>query len=150
MSTSHLSALTVSGDITASANIVQGSDKLPASASLAIAAGSTNIAIVTITVKDGTGAAVTRPIALDIWLSDAATGLGITATTASGAVAAGAAGTDLVDLTSKKVKRVITNASGVYNLSITDTAKTGFYVAACVPSVSKIFVSTQLQTASYG
>jgi protocatechuate 3,4-dioxygenase beta subunit len=160
MSTSHISGGLVvasggvtatTGDITATAgNVIIGTDKLPASATLAIAAGATNVSIVTITVKDGAGVAMARAIPLDIWLSDAATGLGVTATTASGAVAAGTAGTDLVDLTSKKVKRVITDATGVYKLSITDTAKTGFYVAAAVPSISKIFVSSQLQTASYG
>jgi hypothetical protein len=131
-------------------NLAVGAVGLPTQASFSVAAGSTNVAIVTITVKDGDGNAMTRPVVLDLWLSDASTGLGVTATTSSGAVAAGTNGTDLVDLTSKKVKRVITNSSGVYNLSITDTAKTGFYVAANIPSVSKIYVSSQLVTANYG
>lgn len=138
MKLTHLSGLAVDSNI------------FPTQASFSVAAGAANVSIVTITVKDADGNAMARPIVMDIWLSDAATGLGVTATTASGAVAAGASGTDLVDLTSKKVKKVITDATGVYKLSITDTAKTGFYVAANVPGVDKIFVSSQLVTANYG
>lgn len=161
-------ASVVAGTTTASKALVVGASKnldtvtvaslkvgasavlLPDSATLAPAAGASNVCLVTITVVDGAGTAVTRPVVLDIWLSDAATGLGVTGTTASGAVAAGATGTDLVDLTSKKVKKVITSAAGVYILSITDTAKTGFYVAANIPGSDKISVSAQLVTGNYG
>jgi hypothetical protein len=116
-----------------------------------IAAGSANVSEVTITVKDGAGATVAAVYNLDVWLSDAATGAGLTGTTASGAVAAKAAsGIDLVAYTAKKAIRVQTLATGVYILSITDTAKTGFYVCGQAPGTGKAVVSTQLVTGSYG
>jgi predicted RecA/RadA family phage recombinase len=116
---------------------------------LSPAASTANICLVTIQVKDSAGNNITAPTVIDITLSDAATGVGLTATTASGAVAAGASGTDLGTLTSKKALRSMTDATGKYILSITDTAKTGFYVTATVGG-RKTTVSAQLVTGNYG
>jgi hypothetical protein len=111
---------------------------IPASVSMAAAAGGANVSEVTFTVKDGAGATIAGVFNLDIWLSDAATGEGLTGTTASGAVAAKASsGTDLSTLVSKKALRVQTKATGVYILSITDTAKSGFYPCAQVPGLGR-------------
>lgn len=112
------------------------------------AASTANICLVTVQLVDANAAniAVVKPIT--IWLSDAATGIGLTGTTASGAVAAGASGTDLGVLTTKKAIKSITDATGKYILSITDTAKTGFYIA--VESNDKVTVSAQLVTGNYG
>jgi hypothetical protein len=115
------------------------------------AAGAANVCEVTLQVKKADGTAATGPFNLDVWLSDAATGVGLTATTASGAVAAKASsGTDLGTLTTKKALRVQTLANGSYILSITDTSKTGFYVCAAVPGTGKPSVSSQLVTGNYG
>lgn len=123
---------------------------MPAKISFSPAAGGANVSEVTITVKDGAGNPVTRLHNLLLWLSDAATGAGATATTTSGAVAAKAAsGTDLVVLTAKKVYIAQTLVSGVYIMSITDTAKTGFYVCAQLGDLP-IQVSAQLVTGNYG
>lgn len=132
--------------------IAQGAARViaPDSATFSPAAGGSNVCLVTITVKDGAGVAMTRPIELDVWLSDAATGIGLTATTASGAVAAGATGTDMAILSTKKMLRVLTSDAGVYILSITDTAKTGFYVTCFVPGSNRLQISSQLITANYG
>ncbi len=100
------------------------------------------------TLKDFEGNTVAEVRALDVWLSDAATGAGLTGTTASGAVAAGATGVDLGVITTKKAIRAQTAATGVYILSITDTAKTGFYV--CAQLANGVVVSSQLVTGSYG
>lgn len=121
----------------------------PSKATLSPAAGTSNVCLVTIQVTDGSGNNIAAPITLVVTLSDAATGAGLTATTASGAVAAGTAGADLGDLTAKKAKVVQTDATGKYILSITDTAKTGFYVVANIPGL-KPFVSAQLVTGNYG
>ena len=123
----------------------------PSVLSLSAAPAATNVSEVTITVKDALGATVPGVFAFDLWLSDAATGAGLTATTASGAVAAKAAnGTDITVYTAKKSQRVQTLSTGIYILSITDTAKTGFYVAAIAPSGGKTYISSQLTAASYG
>lgn len=115
-----------------------------------IAKGGSNICLVSVQVNDGSGNPVTGIQNLDLWLSDASTGLGITATTASGAVAAGASGTDLADITAKKAKWVQTTAAGLYILSITDTGLTHFYIAALAPGTGQTVVSRQLVSADYG
>lgn len=116
-----------------------------------VAAGASNVSEVTITVKDGAGATVAGVYNLDVWLSDAAAGAGLTGTTASGAVAAKAAsGVDLLAYTAKKAIRVQTLATGVYILSITDTAKTGFYICGQAPGTGRAVVSAQLVAGSYG
>jgi hypothetical protein len=115
------------------------------------AAGASNVCEITITVKNGAGTATAAPTNLDVWLSDAATGAGLTATTASGAVTAKtSSGAVLGTYTAKMALRVQTLATGVFILSITDTAKTGFYVCATVPGSGATAVSAQLVTGNYG
>jgi hypothetical protein len=124
---------------------------VPTSVTMAAAAGSANVSEITFTVKDAAGATIAGVFNLDIWLSDAATGEGLTATTASGTVAAKASsGTDLVVLTAKKAIRVQTKATGVYVLSITDTAKSLFFPCAQVPGIGRTNVGAQLITGNYG
>lgn len=112
-------------------NAVKG---LPFGYTVTPAAGAANVCEVTIQAKDANGDNLTHVAPLLVWLSDAATGAGLTGTTASGAVQAKAGSTDLGVLTAKKALLVQTSAAGVYVLSITDTAKTLFKV--CVQSLS--------------
>jgi hypothetical protein len=141
----------VAGPDGTGAAVVVGPNSIaaPLTATFSPAAGSANVCLVTVQLKDGLGNNCTGPYVLDVWLSDASTGIGLTATTASGAVAAGASGTDLGVLTTKKANRVLTDAAGKYILSITDTSKTGFYVAAST-ALNMVGVSSQLVTANYG
>lgn len=121
----------------------------PLTAEMAAAAGGANVTEVTVTVKDAAGNTVAGVHNLDLWLSDAASGEGLTGTTASGAVAAKAAsGTDLVAYVAKKALRIQTLATGVYILSITDIAKTAFKVAASING--KTVVGVTLATGNYG
>lgn len=122
----------------------------PFYATAAVAAGAANVAEVTITAKNANGKPV-GPTAFQLFLSDSAAGVGVTATTASGAVTdktAGTTGIVLGTLTSKKSLVVQTLAAGTYVLSITDTAKTLFKV--CVQIDGIVFVVATLATASYG
>lgn len=122
---------------------------LAASATFAAAAGGANVSEVTVTVKDAAGNTLAGVHTFDLWLSDAASGAGLTGTTASGTVQAKASsGTVLAALTAKKALRVQTKADGTFVLEITDTAKTGFYVGASIGS--KTVVSAQLVTGNYG
>jgi hypothetical protein len=116
----------------------------------AAAAGSANVCNVTIQVNDGRGAAIARPFELMVYLSDSSTGNGLTATTASGTVGAGSAGTDLQAKVAKKATDVLTDNTGKYVLSITDTVKTGFFVCAFAPGTGNLQVSAQLVTGNYG
>ena len=125
--------------------------KLPTAVGITNGVGaSANIANVTFQLQDALGAAVAGVFEFDIMLSDAATGLGLTATTASGGIAAASSGgTVLGVLTTSKAVRVQTNASGAFILAITDTAKTGFYPVAYVGAYLQATVGAQLTTASY-
>lgn len=119
---------------------------------IAAAAGGTNESDVTITFKDVNGDAITDNINFEWFLSDAATGLGITGTSASGTVQAKSGeGTDLSVLTAKKHTISQTkNAVGTYVLEITDSAKTAFYVCVKNPVTGVIVPSAVLATGDYG
>jgi len=112
-------------------------------------AASANVTEMAITVVDGAGTAIAGVFNLDVWLSDSADGAGLTATTASGAVAVKtSSGVDLSVMVAKKATRVQTLATGIYTLSITDTAKTAFKVCAQC-GVAKATPRT-LSTLDYG
>lgn len=129
------------------------------SATVAPAAGASNQTCVVLQIVDFYGTAVAGVFNTDVWLSDATTGAGLTATTASGAVANGgnaggtvvtAAGADFATYTAKKALYVQTDATGKYTLQITDSAKTAFKVCAINPADGQAQVVTTLATASYG
>lgn len=137
--------------VTANAAELNLLDAAPATVTFAAAAGAANVAEVTITIKDAAGVTLAGGRNLEVWLSDAATGLGITGTTASGTVTAKAAsGSVLTALTAKKHLAVQTLATGVFILEITDAAKTGFYVAVKHPLTGAPVVSAQLVAGNYG
>ncbi len=118
---------------------------------LAPASAGANVCEVTITIVDENGTTVTGVQQFLLWLSDAATGATLTTTAASGTVTNKAAsGDDLGAITAKKAMIAQTLASGVFILEITDTAKTGFYVAAQVMGERGTTISAQLVTGDYG
>lgn len=125
---------------------------LPAKLTFTIApkgTGGSNETSVIVTVQDGNGNTITGVAFLvDLWLSDDASGLSITATTASGAVAV-ATGVQIAQDVTKKYLRVITATSGTVEVDITDTSKTGFYIAANVRGIAFPSVSRQLVAADY-
>lgn len=149
--TSSAAELNIVDGVTATAAELNLTDAAPATVTFAPAAGGANVCEVTITVKDAAAATLTGIRNLEIWLSDAATGAGLTGTTASGTVTAKAAsGTVLTALTAKKHLIGQTLAAGTFILEITDTAKTGFYVAVANPLTGAPIVSAQLVTGNYG
>ena len=111
-------------------NAVKG---LPFGYTVTPAAGAANVCEVTIQAKDANGDNLNLVAPLLVCLSDAATGAGLTGTTASGAASRSRAPIFAFSLT-KKALLVQTSAAGVYVLSITDTANTLFKV--CVQSLS--------------
>lgn len=111
---------------------------------------SANISNVSFQVVDVSGAAIAASFVLDIWLSDASTGIGLTATTPSGGIAAVTADGAILDTgTTSKSVRVQTNAAGLMVLAITDTAKTGFWPVASLLTGLGITVGAQLTSGSY-
>ncbi len=137
--------------VTASAADLSITNAMPASVSFVAAAGGSNECDVTITVLNSAGVAIAEPFLLDVWLSDAATGLGHTGTGASGTVQAkSSCGLDVSIHVAKKAILVQTLATGIYTLEITDDQKTTFYVCAECPGTGKTNVSTILATGDYG
>lgn len=121
----------------------------PMYATAAAAADGANATLVTLTLRNLNGAPVAGEF--DVRLSDNASGLGLTATTASGAVGdktAGTTGQVIATHVAKKAFRVQTTAAGTYQLSITDTAKTPFKVATVIDGLPDVVLT--LATASYG
>ena len=128
-----------------------GNKEIPSDIAFAIAAGGANVSEITIAVTDIGGNTIAGVHNLNVILSDAATGVGLTGTSASGTVQAkSASGTDLAALTAKKALVVQTLVDGTYILEITDTAKTGFYVAAGIPSHGLLEVSRVLVSGDFG
>src|SRR5262249_12637703 len=122
---------------------------MPEQVAITNAASTANVSLVSFQVEDGAGNALAGVFVLDVLLSDAATGAGLTANAATGNVqSAGTNGADLGTLTAKKALRVQTDATGLYVLSITDTAKHTYY--PCAVLGSRTTVGAQLTGASYG
>lgn len=121
----------------------------PMYATASAAADGANVTLVTITVYNSNGKAV--PCEMGVRLSDATSGLGLTATSASGNVTdktAGTTGQILSTQVSKKALFVQTTAAGTYQLSITDTAKTAFVIVVVLDGL--VMPVLTLATASYG
>lgn len=130
----------------------------------------TNGVDITVTAKDGYDAVVPYAI-FDFQLSDTATGLGLTVTTASGSAGtlsttgnasgtcdlssiagftavSNANGSCLGTLTTKKAFHVQANSAGQWVLQLIDSAKTLFYPVAITPTAG-IWVGTRLTAANY-
>ncbi len=136
--------------LTATAVEINELDGMIAGFTFAFAQGASNITEVTITAVDADGATVASPSIFKVWLSDAATGVGVTSTAASGTVQAkSASGTDFEVMIAKKALEVQALATGIYILEITDSAKTAFYIAAQTPH-GEVKISAQLASGDYG
>ena len=134
-------------DTAAGGTLTFDDSKVPLKATLTPSASAANQCTVSLQLADGSGNSATPEI-FDIWLSDNASGAGLTATTASGTVAAGASGTDFLTMVAKKALRSQTTAAGLYTLVINDTAKTAFVVCVQLP-FGKV-VTLTLAAGNYG
>ena len=106
-----------------------------ASASIVLSAGAaTDEMDITITVQDAAGNTIADTHNLEVWITDDADALTLTATAASGALTAVDGGI-LSVLTAKKHIICVTPATGIINLSLVDSANTaGEYVVVKLPN----------------
>lgn len=124
---------------------------IPASFTFTPAAGAANVCDVVIQAVDSAGNAMAGVFSFDVFLSDAATGVGLTGTSASGTVTAkSASGAVVGTYTAKKALRVQSLATGAFTLEVTDSAKTAFYPAVVHPTTGRAVVGDALATADYG
>lgn len=102
-------------------------------------------------VCDAEGNIIPGVWALDFWLSDVATGLGLIATDPFGAITAKAdSGVLLGALTANKAFRCITAADGTFTLQIIDDATPVLlYAAASLPSFGVVGVSRKTVAGDY-
>lgn len=123
---------------------------LPGKVNFSPAKGAANICIITITIQDnGAQPILNTPFDVDVVLSDAATGVGVTATTPS-VSATITTGTTLNTYVANKAFYAQTNASGVIVLTINDAAKTGYFIMVQGAALPVPYVSAQLVAANYG
>lgn len=116
-----------------------------------ITAGASTVSNIKIQAVNKDGVPIAGVFAFRVWLSDASTGIGLCAATASGTVQAKAAsGTVLGAVTTKKALIVTTLADGSFTLEITDAAKSLVYIAADIPTVNLAAVSRKLVAGDYG
>lgn len=108
---------------------------------IALAAGASNGMLITVTAVDGNGAAVAAVHNLELWMSESATGAGLTADAYSGSLVA-STGAILTTLTAKKHFNVVTDANGIFAGTLTDTAKPADqYVAVRKPVGAALKIS---------
>lgn len=111
----------LAANLTATGAELNTLDNVVASVSWAVTAGAANICILTGTIKDAAGATIAAVRNLMVYISEAATGIGVTADSYStGAALSDGTGAALV---ANKVFLVQTGTDGVFAISITDTAK---------------------------
>lgn len=108
-------------EVTSTANEVNLTDAQVASVSWAVAAGAANVCVMTGTIKDAAGATITAVRNLIVYISEASTGIGVSADSYStGAAITDGTGSELI---AEKVFLVQSGTDGVFAISITDTAK---------------------------
>ncbi len=122
---------------------------IASSVTISNAASTSNVSLVTFQVADCDGVAVAQVQPIDVYLSDSAAGAGLTATTASGGIAAGASGFIAGVGTTSKAVTAVTDATGKFILAITDSAKTHFYPVVILLG-QQVEVGARLTDASYG
>ncbi len=120
----------------------------PASCTITAAAGISNVANVTVQLKDGSGTNMARSIGFRVYASSAADGLTL-ASAASTGFAVSAGGLSLANGTAVTTQiSAMSSATGGCSLTLTDTGKQTSYLVLVLPNGNKI--SAQLTSGSYG
>lgn len=112
-----------------------------ASISWAVAAGASNVCVMTGTIKDADGATIAAVKALRVYLSTSATGAGVSATSYSTGASI-TTGTTLATITANKVFDILTHTDGTFAISITASGKPATeYGVAITPLTGAVNVS---------
>jgi hypothetical protein len=133
----------VGDDLTVTGDLTVATKQAPATATIALAASTTTDGMnITVTMKDAGGTTVAGVYIFDLWMSEAATGIGLTGDTYSGDLTA-STGTILGALTAKKAWRVQTAASGIFVATLVASANpTDQYAAVSLPLTGNVIVSS--------
>lgn len=129
--------------VTSSAVELNALDAAPVAFTVALAAsGTTDGMDITVTAVDAAGNTIAGVYLFEMWVSEAATGIGLTADTASGDLTWGT-GTEWEEIVSKKHYRVLTATTGIAVATLVDSANpTDQYIAVANPfNAGKLIVS---------
>lgn len=137
----HECVVTTLNASTGAGTIVEKGAAFPSTATIGLAAsGTTDGMTITITMKDANGNTLAETVGFEWWISEAATGIGLTADSYSGTVTASVGG-DVAAFTAKKHFSSLTAATGIYTATAVDSANPADqYVAVRLPN-GKIVVS---------
>jgi hypothetical protein len=127
-------------NVTATAAELNLNDNIVASISWAVAAGASNVCVLTGTLKDAAGETIAASRPLLVYISEAATGIGITADTYSTGASI-TTGTQLIALTANKAWLINTHTDGTFAISITDSAKPADQYAVAIDPQFQLSVS---------
>lgn len=133
-------------------SIFVGGKEIPALCTFAISQNATQYySEVEIAVCNKEGEPVGQPCIIDLWLSDAATGLGLAANApASGIALKANCGTAMGTLTTNKALRVQTLATGKVTLVLQDdVTPVLLYVAASIPGSGQFSISRKTVAGDY-
>jgi len=125
---------------------------VPSSLTFAIAQNTTQYGTeIEVSVCNSAGHVIPGPHVLDVWLSDAADGIGVTGTDPAGNITAKAnSGVVLGIMATKKAFRVVTAATGKFTLQIIDdVTPVLLYMAASLPSFGCMAVSRKTVAGDY-
>lgn len=119
-----------------------GVSNTPATVDIALAASATTDGMdITLTVQDADGNTIAGVFLLHVWISEAATGAGLTGDTYSGDVTV-VSGEEVQEITSKKEFIVRTAATGIATmLAVASANPTDQYVCVAHPTTGKAIVS---------
>ena len=148
--TDAISELAALDGVTATADELNLLDDAPANVTIAYAASATTDGIeATLTVVDAAGATIDAVHSVEVWISDAADGIALTSTSASGALTA-VVGTIRTATTAKKHIQALTAATGILTLLLVDSANTADERFVCKhPLTSKIVVGAATVATDY-
>lgn len=96
---------------------------------------------VAVQLQDVRGRNVAERVGARVYLSDASTGAGITATATTTALAVGTNGSLLAILVTGKMMEVLTDASGRFDINVIQSSTASYYMVVILPDGS-IAVST--------
>lgn len=138
---SAIDELATLNGLTSTAAEINLLDNAVASVSWAVAAGAANVCIFTGTLKDAAGATIAESRVIDLYISEAATGIGISADSYSTGASI-TTGTQLIAFTANKAWRINTHTDGTFAISITDTGNPADqYAVAIGPLTGELSVS---------
>lgn len=132
--TATASELNALDGITTSVAELNTLDGQAVSATITIGAEAGNAINVGIQLKDANGANVASAYALDVYISDDSGGDGLAAVGPSAGVAIGTNGTILSQLVTSKLLKILTTATGDFDVDLSEVATPTFYLVVVLPS----------------